>query len=182
MARRAASLGLGLSLGPLLSLAACGDASSPATPSPRRGADKEAAFGDPTLLPTREGERARLEVAWAREIEQAIAMLPEITGARVDVERPRRGEDRPARVLAVVEAEAESESLRPSVETIAQTIVGPTAVVEIVVAVAPEPTPPSSPGWSWPLLLGLLGLGLSAGIAIERARGLYGARTIRPSR
>ena len=165
MARRAALLGLSLAL------CACAEPSS-TPPRPDRRADKEAAYGDPTLLPTREGERVRMEVALAREIEQAIVLLPEVTRARVDVEQPRRHHDGPTRVLAVVETTTSADSLRSTIDAIARTIAGPDATIELVLASSPsEPSPPPS----WPLLLGILGLGLSLGISIERGRALYGS-------
>ena len=154
---------------------ACADP-RPRTPRIDRPGDKQAVYGDPTLLPTREGERVRMEVALAREIEQALAVLPTVARARVDVELPPRGHAQSPRVLAVLElpAEVDPEPSRPSIDAIIETIAGPAARTEIVIASASPSAPSPEPPPSVLLLLAVLGLGISTGIAIERARVLWG--------
>jgi hypothetical protein len=160
---------LGLALG-------CSASPSPPRPAPGRAADKAALFGDASLVPTRHGERARQEVAWAQEIERAIAVLPSATRARVDVELPERSVDGSPRVLVVVasDAGAEADVLPSRVRAIAHAVVGPTAAVEVVTEPLPT-TAPSTPPLRWPLLAGLLGLGFFAGMLLERIRRLWRA-------
>jgi hypothetical protein len=164
-----------LALASLWSVLGCGTPASP-RPGPARGAsDKAALFGDPSLVPTRQGERARREVALAQEIEQALAVLPSVDRARVDVElaRPVGSSEPPPRVLAVVAGRPESDAteLALRARSIVQAVMGPGAVVEVVME--PSPTaPPLAERTRWPLLLGILGLGFFIGVLLERIRGL----------
>lgn len=159
----------------------------PRSPRSKELADKAALFGDPTLVPTREGERARRELALAQEIEQAIDLLPQVSRARVDVELPLRGASGPTRVLAVVLAKPSLEpSLDPDdlgshVRAIAFAVAGPAAAVEVVLETSPGPMAPPRQA-PWPLLLGVLGLGLCGGTLLERARRLFHVRTGRARR
>lgn len=149
----------------------CGEPSS-RRPVPERGAsDKAALFGDPSLVPTREGERARREVALAQEIEQALGVLPSVARARVDVELTEG--PAAARVLAVVAGDpgADADTLSARARTVAHAVVGPRAAVEVVAESTPAPAPPAEPT-RWPLLVGVLGLGFFGGTLIERIRGL----------
>lgn len=174
MGRRATAVGL------ILVASGCA-APSPRAPAPESAGDKQASYGDPTLLPTREGERVRMEVALAREIEQALDVLPGVLHSRVDVELPRPGAREPERVLAVAEVSAETDvsAARAATESIVRAVVGPAASAEVVIATAADDEPPSEPRPSMMLLLAILGLGLSGGIAIERARGLQRASRLR---
>lgn len=170
---------------PLLLLAPGGcEGSRPRpTPAPATAADKAALFGDPSLVPTREGERARRELALAQEIEQAIDMLPSVARARVDVELSDGERAEPPRVLAVVLGQpgAELDALAARVRKIAHAVTGPGAAVEVVASPSPDPTsPPPERPW-WPLLLGVLGLGWCGGTLVERARRLRRARADRPA-
>ncbi|MEM7153175.1 MAG: hypothetical protein AAF799_10040 [Myxococcota bacterium] len=162
-------------LGLVLVLAAgCGEATPRSPSTPVRGRpDKAELFGDPTLVPTREGERVRRELGMAREIEHALAVLPAISASRVNVELPQRPSDG-ARVLAVVNATAPDgpDSVRERIATIIATIVGAKAQAEIVIE-EPEAHAPAPPlSFDWPLVLGVLGLGFFAGMFVERARRL----------
>jgi hypothetical protein len=163
-----------LALVPLSWALGCGEPASPRRPVPARGAtDKAALFGDPSLVPTREGERARREVALAQEIEQALGVLPSVTRARVDVELPERPADADARVLAVVAGEpgADAAALTERTRAVARTVMGPAAAIEVVSEPIPAPAPPAVP-MRWPLLLGVLGLGFFGGTLLERIRVL----------
>ncbi|MEX1366716.1 MAG: hypothetical protein AB1Z98_26555 [Nannocystaceae bacterium] len=155
--------------------AACDESRPRRAEAPRtdRG-DKQALFGDPTLLPTREGERARAEVSMAREIEQAISVLPAAASSRVDVELSRRGVERAPRVIAVVRGQptAQTEALREQVATIVLAVAGPDADARLVVEPGGSPLPEPTRPPSWMLLMGVLGLGLCAGILVERIRQL----------
>lgn len=169
MPRRSRLLALALAAAAL----GCGEPASPRRPGPqRRASDKAALFGDPSLVPTRDGERARREVALAQEIEAALGVLPSVARARVDVELAER--PAAARVLAVVAGDpgADADALAARVRTVAHTVMGPQAAVEVVAEPIPAPAPPAEPPPRWPLLLGVLGLGFFGGTLIERIRGL----------
>lgn len=162
----------------------CGSAEPTRSRVPARGvSDKAALFGDASLVPTRQGERARREVALAQEIEQALGVLPSVARARVDVELPERPADASPRVLAVVSGDpgADATALTTRARTIAHAVMGPAAAVEVVAEpiAAPAPAPPIVP-LRWPLLLGVLGLGFFGGMLLERIRGLR--RAIAPRR
>lgn len=146
--------------------------------APAAAADKAALFGDPSLVPTREGERARREVALAQEIERALAVLPAVLGARANVELPSPGIAGPPRVLAVVLAapDADAPAVTAQARAIAHAVVGPAAVLEVVVEPSPAVAASPTPRTPWPLLLGMLGLGLCIGTLVERARRLRRAR------
>lgn len=161
-----------LALAALLLALGCAAPAPAHRPAPDRGpADKAALFGDPSLVPTREGERVRREVALAQELEQAIAVLPSVTRARVTVERPERAAE--ARVLAVVTSAtlADAERLPSRIRAMAHAVVGPAAAVEVVVEAARTPTPaPAGAPLRWGLLFCVLGLGFFGGVLIERIR------------
>ncbi len=152
-------------------------------PAPRR-ADKAALFGDPSLVPTREGEQARREIALAQEIERALAVLPSVVEARVDVELPPRATRGRPRVLAVVRGavDADESSLPARVLTVAHAVVGPEAAVEVMVERSPAPDRRPEEPLPWALGLGVLGLGFFAGVLLERTRKLRGALIVRARR
>jgi len=118
------------------------------------------------LVPTRDGERIRGEIASAGEIELAIAALPSVVRSRVVVER--------SRVLAVVHAKSETETdpLRQRVAGIIAAVAGPTLEVEIIIERDTVGSPGPGVGFTWPLMLGVLGLGFFGGTLLERARRL----------
>jgi hypothetical protein len=147
------------------------DAPPPRVGPARSGADKAALFGDPSLVPTREGERAREEVALAHEIEQALMVLPSVAQARVDVELPDRAAAEDPRVLVVVEGAPAADGLPVRARAIAHAVTGPAAAVEVVVEPSPAPPPPPQP-MAWPLVLAVLGLGFFGGMLVERIRRL----------
>lgn len=156
----------------LVAPAGCEAPAAPPRVGPARNvADKAALFGDASLVPTREGERARREVALAQEIELALTVLPSVARARVDVELPDRTATADPRVLAVVQdaAGADGNALPAHVRAIAHAVVGPAAAVEVVVEQSPAPPPPPEP-LRWPLVLAVLGLGFFGGMLVERIR------------
>lgn len=172
-----------LALATLPIVIGCGSP-EPARPRvPARGAsDKAALFGDASLVPTRQGERAREEVALAQEIEQALDVLPSVARARVDVELPERPADASPRVLAVVTGDvgADAAAVAAQARTIAQAVMGPSATIEVVAEPIPAaPAAPAVPPLRWPLLLGVLGLGFFGGMLLERIRGLRRATPAR---
>lgn len=151
----------------------------------RRPADKAALYGDASLVPTRAGERIRTETALAREIEQAVAVLPSVAQVRVDVElpdaTPRPGaRTRPPaepRVLAVVAQATPHDDAPARIEAIARAVVGPRAAVEVIVEASAPPAPAPPPA-RWPLLLCVLGLGFFVGVLVERTRRIVHARAL----
>jgi len=140
---------------------ACGAAPSPTAP---RAADKASLFGDPTLVPTRDGEAARRELAESGEITQAIRATDWIDDARVDVER----EDGRARVLVVGRRTAIAPAdLDAQVHTIARAVCGD--AMELVLTLADAP--PAAPMRRLDLPLGLALVGLGASLALLADRG-----------
>lgn len=166
-------------------LAAC-DSARPDDPRPGervRRADKAALYGDPGLVPTRQGERIRRDVAAAREVEHTLAVLPSTDRVHAVVETPpgpppagSAPHTAPARVVVTVEARAGAsvDTVRQHTQTVVRSIVGDTADIEIVVEGGAS-SPPAPRRQRWPLWVGLIGLGLCAGVLIERARVLPGS-------
>jgi hypothetical protein len=145
------------------SLAAC-EAQVRPKPQPR-GLDKQALYADASLLPTREGERVRRELALAGELREAIELL-ELDETRVDVELGQ-----PARVVVVARMRGDRpDALEQDVRAIATAIVPAPVDVHVqlvqgAIAAAPV-SAPSPPAWA--LALTCLGLGLSLGVTAER--------------
>ncbi len=137
---------------------------------PARADDKARLYGDPGLVPTREGERIRLEVALAGEIETSLTALPGVDRARVTLTLPT-GKVEPARASVVVVGPRAS-SRRGEVERIARAAApaldeGTVDVVTVdETANGPEPRGRSLP--DLPLTLALLGLGASLGVSLDR--------------
>lgn len=134
-----------------------------------READKAALYGDPALVPTRAGERARQELALAAAVATAVAAGADGGAPVVEVRLPA-GSDGGAVVVAGEVALAAEEVVR-----IAEAVVGAWSVGRVAVfvrspragalAAAEGPAGPD-----WPLALALVGFGVSAGIAVERLR------------
>jgi hypothetical protein len=141
---------------------ACGEPSS-ARPQPAPS-DKRALYGDPVLVPTREGERRRREVALAGEIERALRLFPELEEIRVHVEA-----DSKMRVAVIGRARTEVDAeLRARLEEVVTAIAGPDAArTTTITAHAPE-QPTREPRVGVLLVLALLGLGASCGITADR--------------
>lgn len=135
-------------------------------------ADKQALYGDPALVPTRAGEVAREELAVAAAVAAALAAQADADAPVVEVRLPS-GTDAGAVVVAGVVGLAPAE-----VVGVAEAVAGPWSVgrVEVFVrAGAPSPgesaSRPAAPAaMPWGLGLALLGLGASAGIAVDRRR------------
>jgi hypothetical protein len=156
-----------------LFLVACAE---PPTPRPVPRADKQRIFGDAALVPTREGERARRELALAGEIAHALERRPEVESAHVDVELAR--EPPGVLVALTLRSEADRTEIEAEVDRASTAIVGADASVTRIVGVAPAAPAPLR-GVPWPLALALVGLGVSAGIGLERWRT---GRTVRSLR
>ena len=134
--------------------------------APRRTPDKAALYGDPGLLPTREGEQARAEAAKAGELEAAIGTLYAIDRVRATVEA-----DQTVIVLRLSDPDARDDALEAA-RRIAETILGPDATIAIEAsAPSPEATPAEDRDLpTLPLAFALLGLGFSLGVTFDRGR------------
>jgi hypothetical protein len=152
-------------------LLAC--APAPAPVRPRALADKRALYGDPGLVPTRAGERARQELALAASVTAALRARAGEGPLAVEVRLPAGG-DPGAAVITGELALAGATATR-----IAEGVLGPWSAGRVQLELAapaspprdePEPTTRAGARPGWPLALALLGLGLSAGVSIERLR------------
>jgi hypothetical protein len=143
-------------------------ACDPATPRPSPPApDKAQIYGDPALVPTREGEWARREVALAGELEGQLAVAPGVQRARVSV---RSLPERPASIAVDVRVDpgADPAPIEARARKLGQLLL-PGGEVDVAVHAGP-PAPPPEDRNTPLLVLAVLGLGVSAGLAIERAR------------
>ena len=135
----------------------CGSAER-AQPQRQRG--KHELFADASLVPTREGERARRELAMAEELERLLARAEVAASVTVSLVEP---------TSAVVVAQTGE---RASVEAIAHAALPGIAKERVHVMIAELDTPtPAEPGKSGVPGLALalsVALGLSLGIALER--------------
>lgn len=136
----------------------------PRRAAPARVANSQSLYGDPALVPTPEGERARRELALAGDLR---ALLP-LDDARVVIRLP---EDAPARVLveATAAPETSTDALRSDIQRATASIVDPDAQLELLLHPARE-TPTRRPATDPLLWLALVAFGLSAGVAIDRRR------------
>lgn len=158
----------------LVALAACG-ASSP-TPQ-RRPPDKAALFGDPTLVPTRQGEAARLELARSGEITAALRATGWIDDVRVDVEHPETEVRAPSVVAHVVVAGRRNATspvdLDDRVRAVVAGICAGDTAVTLALAEAPTADEPRERPRDLPrtlaLGLALFGLGASLSLFADRA-------------
>lgn len=148
--------------GPWLSVVLVLLACSPSGPPPRPGqADKQALYGDPGLIPTREGERARRELMLAGELERLLERAAIQASVTVSLARdPGAG----GSALVVARAREATE-----VQTIARAALSEREVATIEVVLAPTDEPPEVPPRG-PLLAVAIGLGLALGVALERLR------------
>lgn len=154
MCVRAAGIGL------LLLACAAPAPRAPSRPAP----DKRALYGDPALVPTRAGERAREELALAGSVAAAVRARAGAGALAVEVRLPA-GEDPGAVVVAGEVALAAEDAAR-----IAEGVVGPWSAGRVQVELGPGGArvdePPARPGWA--LALALIGLGAAAGVALDR--------------
>ena len=175
MRRSALFAGHALVLGLLVS---CADPPPPRRTQPRRPADKAALYGDAALLPTRAGERARAEVALAGELRAAIETLHGVERARVTVVIA----DEVAHSAAVVvraRIATDVAEVRESTTRIARASLGANAELTVEVTSPQESTPAEKdPAPRRPfVLLAVLGLGFSLGLAFDRTRRMVRRRS-----
>lgn len=140
-------------------------------------ADKRALYGDPGLVPTRAGERAREELARAESVAAALRARAEVVALAVEVRLATPGDPGAAVIAGELSLDA------ASVVRIAEGVLGPWSAGRVQVELRPPgtgalereevaaPARPGPPWWPrWPLALALVGLGASAGVSIERLR------------
>ncbi len=142
--------------------------------SPREAtSDKRALYGDPGLVPTQAGERARQELALAASVAAALRARTEVTALAVEVRVPTPGDPG----AAVITGEMPLDGA--TVTRIAEGVLGAWSAGRVQIELTPpagaveREVPPASPGrgWQgWALALALVGLGASAGVSIERLR------------
>ncbi|TPV96292.1 MAG: hypothetical protein B7733_05500 [Myxococcales bacterium FL481] len=139
---------------------------------PRRIHDKASVFGDPALVPTRRGERIRLELALAGEIERIVANDPHVTQVAASVRIPAA--DRPAAAVVSVQARpmepAERRALAQDARRVIHRVVPDSTADTVDVAVHVAPEPPTPVAFPWALATALIGLGWSCGVAVDRWR------------
>lgn len=138
----------------------------PAAP-PGRAVDKHSMYGDASLVPTREGERVRRELALAGELRHALEQLG-LTGVHVDVEL----HDPPGViVVAQTTPDADRADLEAVIVDFARVLV-PDAGVHVRLRTTqdasehPAPSPAGGPRWA--IVFACIGLGLSVGVTLER--------------
>jgi hypothetical protein len=142
---------------------ACG---SPPTRAAPKVADKASLFADPTLVPTRDGEAARRELAESGEITQAIGATSWIEDTHVDVER----EAGRTRVLVTGRRTAIAPAdLDAHVHRIARAVCGDEMELVLTLADAAQPPPAPSRRLDLPLGLALVGLGASLAVLADRS-------------
>lgn len=159
-------------------LGGCGEPPPRRTPT-RAAADKAALYGDAALVPTREGEQARAEVALAEELRQVLETMHAVERARVTVNTDR-GRPVSAVVVLRVWPQANTTGLGETVQRLAGGVLGPGPVpTEVEISAPDESDPiedPSVPKASPLLLLAILGLGISLGLTFDRTRALLRRR------
>jgi hypothetical protein len=130
--------------------------------------DKQSLYGDAGLVPTREGERVRRELALAGELAKAVEQLA-LADVHVDVELSD-----PPGVIVIAQADPETDTkqLEATITEFAQVIVPGATTVHVQLRPAetdgdsPAPTPDI--GRAWAIALACFGLGLSLGMTVER--------------
>jgi hypothetical protein len=136
----------------------------PARVASRPAPDKRSLYGDPSLVPTRAGERAREELALAGSVAAAVRARAGAGALAVEVRLPAEAD--PGAVVITGEVALAAEA----VGRIAEGVVGPWSAGRVQVELGPGPTladePPPRVGWA--LALALIGLGAAAGVALDR--------------
>lgn len=143
------------------SLSAC---EAPRAGEPAAAGGKAALYGDPALVPTRAGERAREELARAAAVADTLAALG-AADLRVEVRLPRAGD--PGAVVVV--GRAPPGLGEPEVRALVEGLCGPWSAGVVHLRWRPG-EPARGRGGDWPLHLALVGLGASAGVTLDRLR------------
>jgi len=144
-----------------------------AVAGPEAVAEKARLYGDPALVPTRAGERAREELALAGSVVAALRARAGDGALAVEVRLPTAEDPGAAVVTGALTLDA------ASVARISEGVLGAWSVGRVQVELAPPRAEVSEAGeaervsaapTTWLLALALLGLGVSAGVSIERLR------------
>ncbi len=137
---------------------------------------KQRLYGDPALVPTREGERARRELALEGEIDESLASLGLLERTHVSVILDPMGAAAPSAVV-VARVTEQAPRATEAVQKITAAILGPRRSLELQLIPHPAPSSPeeakapaTDPKRSLALALAILGLGVSLGVLGERLR------------
>ncbi len=176
MSREAVLSNMSRWTGVLVLVLAC-EGPAPVRKAPRSEAVSEKArlYGDPALVPTRAGERAREELALAGSVVAALRARAGDGELAVEVRLPTAEDPGAAVVTGALALDA------ASVARISEGVLGAWSAGRVQVELAEPraelseaqrvPAAPTGGGWqTWLLALALLGLGVSAGVSIERLR------------
>jgi hypothetical protein len=159
--------------GALVALLACNQPAVAPRPA-ARAPDKAELFGDPTLIPTREGEAARRELAGAGELTAVLRASGWLEQIHVDVEH---GD--PIRVVVAGRRTAAAPaSLVEPLDRVAAAVLGDEAELVLAIAETP-PAEPRAPARELPLLLAALGLGASVALLLDRSVRRRRTRSLR---
>jgi type III secretory pathway lipoprotein EscJ len=158
----------------MISLLACGCEARPVDRPEPLVAGKQAMFGDAGLVPTREGERARRELAIAGELEQALARLG-LVAAHVDVELR---EPVAVIVIARLPTGSDADAITDTITELARAMLPALDPDNLHVWLEPASAQPAEPERRrgprlWALMLTCVGLGLSLGVLGERLRSRW---------
>lgn len=127
-------------------------------------------YGDARLVPSRAGEQARRELALAGQVAALVdARVGQPGVAVVDVQL---GEARPRVTVSLpMHDEAPGIDVLPDdVDRLVSSVLPGAALTLVAAQPEPEPEPVGDGrgGVPWPLVLALLGFGVSAGVFLER--------------
>lgn len=134
--------------------------------APELGRGKRELYGDPALVPTRAGERAREELALAGAVAAGVRALGG-EPLHVEVRLPRAGD---AGALVVIAREVPGGPGEAELRALVGDLCGPWSLAATRLHLRPEAPPEAPPRGRWPLHGALVGLGASLGIAFDRAR------------
>ncbi len=154
----------------VLSLGACAPARQQEPPRQRSAPRTKATlFGDPALVPTRAGERARTELALASTIREHLAEDPQLAVLRTHVTTPA-GEP-PQVVISLRGPSERAPEIQSRAETVARAVIGTPKTQVTVDLVAADPAQEPKYAHLRPfLIVALLALGASLGVTIDRLR------------
>ncbi|WAS97759.1 hypothetical protein [Nannocystis punicea] len=148
----------------LFGAALSGCAGEPRAPEVRGVRGKRELFGDPALVPTRAGERAREELALADAVVAALRALGGEALA-VEVRLPRAGD--PGAV--VVTGQGPPGWDEAATASLVSELCGPWSAGVVRVAWrGAAPSRPARGAGDLPLVLALVGLGAAGGVTVDR--------------
>ncbi len=143
-------------------VAACGEPANPDGPRRRAPADKARLYGDPVLVPSRDGEAARRELALAGEITAVLEATDTLDRLYVDVEIDATA----VRVVIGGQWRMGVATNGVPIADLVAAIVG--GEHKLVLAISDMPAKPDRPPLPLALALVAIGLGASIGITLDR--------------